>query len=158
MVAVVLAINTIVVVVMQHRFSKYSETVNGALRSLRLSALAFSLMALVFAFAADLGGWPVIAAILVIGFLLTFGEMLESPAWWTLSFEFAPKGRSDEYLAAFDLCFAALNIAGPPAIVLLVEHGSIGWFAYLAAVAVATTYVHAVLSHTRSTESVGEPA
>jgi hypothetical protein len=62
--------------------------------------------------------------------MLTLAEMTESPAWWTLAFEMAPRDLSNEYLAAFDLNEAVLNILGPPLMAFIVGAGTIGWVGY----------------------------
>lgn len=141
-VAAALAINTVLVVLLQYTFSKKSDDVPGALHSIRRSAVALGLMAAVFVVASLVPGWAAVLCVLLIGVLLTFGEMYESPAWWTLSFELAPKERSAEYLATFDIAYAIVNIVGPPLAAVIVSHDVTGWIGYAAVLAAAALYVH----------------
>jgi hypothetical protein len=87
-------------------------------------------MAALFALS-PLGPTP-LAVLLVLGgaVALTFGELLESPSWWTVSYELSPAGRKDEYLAAFDLSWGVVAIAGPAAMAAVVSLDSLGWLLY----------------------------
>jgi hypothetical protein len=143
LVAVAVTLNTVLVVVFQHRLSRSIDGVPDARRGLRRAAMFLVGMALVLAVLP--GGPPgvVVAGVGVAAVLLTLGEMTESPAWWTLAYEQAPPERSTEYLAAFDLSYALLNIAGPPLLVLVVDRGSTGWLAYAAGVVAALALAYA---------------
>jgi hypothetical protein len=63
-----------------------------------------------------------------------------------VSYELAPAGRKDEYLAAFDLSWALIGIAGPGAMAGIVALGSRGWLLYglalLLAAACGTALTH----------------
>ena len=65
------------------------------------------------------------------------GVLLESPSWWTVSYELAPTDRKNEYLAAFDLSWALIAIAGPAAMAGIVASGAFGWLFYGVVLAVA---------------------
>ena len=84
------------------------------------------------------------------------GELLESPSWWTVSFELAPAGRRNEYLAAFDLSWALVAIAGPAAMAGIVALGSAGWVLYglvlLLAAAGGTVLIRRRAGHPAGTE------
>jgi MFS family permease len=72
-------------------------------------------------------------AVLLLGaaaVVLTLGELLESPSWWTVSYELAPVALKDEYLAAFDLSWALVTIVGPASMAGIVAFGSTGWVVY----------------------------
>jgi MFS family permease len=122
--------NTLLVVLLQVRFAKRVDKVPAARRGIKVSALAFCVMAVLLA----LTPWaPTPVAVALVGaaaVALTFGELLESPSWWTVSYELAPAGRKDEYLAAFDLSWAFIGIAGPGAMAGIVTLGSSGWLLY----------------------------
>ena len=145
LVAGAVGLNTVLVIIFQHRLSRSIDTVPAARRGLRRATTFLVGMAL--ALAVLPGGPPavVVAGVVVAAVLLTLGEMTESPAWWTLAYELAPPGRSTEYLAAFDLSYALLNIAGPPLLVLVVDHGSTGWLAYAAGVVAALALANACI-------------
>jgi hypothetical protein len=141
-VAGIVTLNTLLVVMLQHRFSRWVTDPPSALRALRWSALSLAAMAVVLALLPGRPAAVVAVGLTLAGLLLTIGELTESPAWWTLSFSFAPAGRSSEYLAAFDLNYALLNILGPPLLIVVVEHGTAGWLGYACAVAAATQLAH----------------
>jgi MFS family permease len=144
-VAAVVIGNTVLVVLLQYRFARPARAVGGALRGLRRATGCFAVMAALLALAQGAPAGLATLAVALAGLFLTVGEMLESPAWWTLSYELAPAGRTDEYLAAFDLNFAALNIVGPPVLVLVVYRGWPGWTGYVLGMMAATAVAHAVV-------------
>jgi MFS family permease len=129
-VPLVVVVNTALVVVLQYRFAQGVDDVPSALRRLRFSTLAFCVMCGLIALTAHTGRVGALALLLVAGVVLTFGELTESPSWWTLSYKLAPEQRRSEYLSAFDLCWAVVAIAGPAAMVLVVSAGTAGWLGY----------------------------
>ena len=135
----VVVVNTALVVLLQYRFSKRAATVRAALRGLRLSALAFAAMAVLVALTARAPTGVAVLLLAAGAVALTVGELTESPSWWTLSYELAPAERKNEYLAAFDLSWAVVGIAGPVAMVLVVSAGAAGWLVYAAVLAAAAT-------------------
>ncbi|MFE5792299.1 MFS transporter [Streptomyces sp. NPDC056503] len=144
-VGVVMAVNTLLVVLFQFRVSGRVDDVPRSLRALWLSAAAFTGTALLFIAAGRLGTVAAVTAILVAAVLLTAGEMFEGPAWWTISFELAPERSRDQYLAAFDLSSAILNIVGPLLLVAVVHAGTTGWLLFAAATLLAAAGSQALL-------------
>ncbi len=136
-VAVVVVINTLLVVAVQYRFSKQINQVGTAIRAVRASAVAFWVMAVILALAPSVSPWLAVIMLLTAAVALTCGELLESPSWWTLSYELAPAGRKNEYLAAFDLSWALIAIAGPAAMAGIVALGAAGWLLYSLILAIA---------------------
>ena len=125
-----LLVNTMLVVLLQVRFSNRIDTVERAVPALRRSSLAFVLMAGLLALSAEVPSALAVGLIGAAALALTLGELLESPSWWTLSMALAPANRKTEYLAAFDLCWALVGIGGPPAIAVVAAAGSVGWLGY----------------------------
>jgi MFS family permease len=123
----VVVVNTLLVVLLQVRASRGSETVAGSAKLLRTSAVGFAICCGLFAAAGKLD--PVSASIAIVAgaVALTWGEMLESAAWWTVSFELAPADRRSEYLGVFSLNYEIVFIAGPTLMALLVNSGLAGW-------------------------------
>jgi MFS family permease len=123
----VVVVNTLLVVLLQVRAARGSETVAGATKLLRASAVGFAICCGLFAAAGKLD--PVTASIAIVAgaVALTWGEMLESAAWWTVSFELAPAERRAEYLGVFSLNYEIVFIAGPTLMALLVNSGLAGW-------------------------------
>lgn len=96
MAAVVLGINTVMVILLQHGFAVRVETTKQALRSIWRAAGMFALMSAMFAFAGNTPTTLAAVCLIVIGILVTFGELFESPAWWTLSYVMAPRARATQ--------------------------------------------------------------
>jgi MFS family permease len=156
-VAVVVMINTLVVIALQYTFSRRISQTSQAVRAVRASAVAFWVMAAIFALAPSVPPWQAVVLLLVAAVALTLGELLESPSWWTVSYELAPADRKNEYLAAFDLTWALIAIAGPAAMAGIVALGATGWLLYglvLGVAAAAGTWLaqrrEARMGHLRS--------
>ncbi|MGE7391101.1 MFS transporter [Streptomyces sp. NPDC004126] len=156
MVGLVVVVNTLMVVILQYRFTQRTADVPSAGRGISTSAVAFAVASLLLAWSADLTSYAVIGVLLAAAVFLTFGEMLESPAWWTISYELAPADRKNEYLAAFDLSTGIVSIAGPVAMALVVGADATGWLVY-GAVLLAAAGVGALLTGRRA-RRMGVPA
>jgi hypothetical protein len=135
--AAFVVINTMLVVLFQVRFAKRIDTVPRAVRAIRLSSLAFLSMGVLLALTSSEARAVAILLVALAAAALTLGELQESPAWWTLSMSLARPGRTSEYLAAFDLSWALVGIAGPAAMAAVVSAGSVGWLVYGALLPVA---------------------
>ncbi|WP_194892146.1 MFS transporter [Catenulispora pinisilvae] len=133
----VVLVNTALVVVFQVRFSRRLDTVDRAVRAIWRSALAFAAMAGLLALTAHAPALLAVALIGIAALTLTMGELLESPSWWTLSMLLAPANRRNEYLAAFDLCWALVGIFGSALMTVVVSAGPAGWLCYGAALLAA---------------------
>lgn len=129
-VAVVVVVNTALVVLLQYRFAQRVDTVPRALTGIRRSAVAFGVMAVLVAVAPGLPALAAVGVLLLAAVVLTAGEMWESPSWWTVSYELAPPARRNEYLSAFDLSWAVVGILGPAAMAAVVAGGARGWLLY----------------------------
>jgi MFS family permease len=152
-VGLAIIVNTTLVIALQYAFARRVDTVPRARRSLFSSAATFGVMALLVAITPRL---PPVAAVLVLilaAGALTLGELLESPAWWTLSRELAPADRLSEYLSAFDLSWAFVGIAGPASIGLIVAAGSVGWLVYAVAILLAAILGNILSSGQRAAPS-----
>jgi MFS family permease len=147
MIGVAFAVNTVLVLLLQYAFSMRAETVKGACKNVRYSVVAFLAMAVVFVIAAAVPPWAAALCVVFIAVLLTLGELYESPAWWTLSFDLAPRERSTEYLATFGLVYALVSVIGPPMAVMIVDHGVAGWIGYAAAITMASAYISLIVRH-----------
>jgi MFS family permease len=156
-VAVVAMLNTAMVVLFQYRFSRDAETVPQSVSMLRWSVLAFMATCGLLIVSGWAGAVLGTAAIITAGIMLTLAEMTESPAWWTLAFEMAPRDLSNEYLAAFDLNEAVLNILGPPLMAFIVGAGTIGWVGYAVVLAGAGVLTQILVKARRSRMVVPDP-
>jgi MFS family permease len=129
-VAMVVTLNTLIVVLFQYRFSTRISRVDQAVRAIGLSAVAFCVMSAALVLTPHAGVVIGVVLFLVVAAALTVGELCESPAWWTVSFKLAPKAQVTEYLSAFDLCWAVVGVAGPAAMAGVVALGPSGWVWY----------------------------
>jgi MFS family permease len=136
-IAIVSITNALMVVVLQTRLSRSSRTFPGARAALRWSTLWFVGSSLLLAWAGWLGTWAAVALILVASVTLTFGEILESAAWWKISYDLAPPDRRSEYLTTFSLNYAVIAMVGPVCMAALIGTGIIGWIALCIAFLVA---------------------
>lgn len=133
-----IVMNTILVILLQVRISRGTETREGGVRALRRASVALAGCAVVVAFADRFD--PVGATILLIAgmVLLTFGELLQVAGGLSVSYDLAPRERQGEYLAVFWLGVAAMYMVGPVLITVgVVEQGSLGWLGLAAVLLVA---------------------
>ncbi|MEU9047981.1 MULTISPECIES: MFS transporter [unclassified Kitasatospora] len=145
-VGVVVIINTALVIVLQHWCSQVARTVAGSLRALRIAMIGFVAMVGLFCVSALHSAALATVAVLLAGAMLTVGELFEGPAWWTISYELAPPERNKQYLAAFDLNMAAVNVAGPVLCVAMIQAGWLGWLVYGALLVAATALAHRLVA------------
>ncbi|HEU5469123.1 MAG TPA: MFS transporter [Actinophytocola sp.] len=128
-----IAVNTVLVLLLQMRLSRGTDTVADGIRVLRRAAVCLAGCCVVVAFAGQFGAfWA--SALLVAGMvLLTFGEILQVTGGWSLSYELAPRERQGEYLSVFNLGVAAMYLIGPTLITVgIIQRGIGGWLALAA--------------------------
>jgi MFS family permease len=130
MAAVVVLVNTVIVVLFQVRVARDVATVATAARAIRTGSMWFAACAVVFAGAASFGAYLAVVALALGAILLTLGEMLDSTGWWVVSFELAPAERRNEYLAAFSLTRPLAEIAGPLVVAVIVSVGDPAWIVF----------------------------
>jgi hypothetical protein len=133
LVGVLMVVNTVLVVMLQVPLARCTETWAGARRSIRGAALAFSLSALLIAAAGAASAALAVVALTAAAVVAAIAEMLDSAAWWTISYEYPPRSALPDYLAAFDVVTPAVNICGPPLMIGIVGLGTLGWTVYAAA-------------------------
>lgn len=137
-VAPLMVLNTVLVVLLQVRLSRDTDSREGGVRALRWSALAFAGCMVVLAFSGLLNQVGAVVAVVVATVLLTFGELWHFAGRLSVSYALAPRDRQGEYLSVFWLGSAAALMAGPVLITVgVVEHGTVGWLV-LAGVFLAT--------------------
>jgi len=131
-------LNTALVVLLQVRLSKGTETREGGVRALRRSALAFAGCVALLALSGLLNAVGAVIAVVAATLLLTVGELWHFAGRLSVSYALAPRDRQGEYLSVFWLGSAAALMVGPLLITVgVVERGPLGWLA-LAGVFVAT--------------------
>ena len=127
-VAGTLLLSTLLVVTLQVRASRGTQTVRGAARAMIRSGVFLLAACLVFAATRTL---PAPGAIIVLGAgcaLLTLGEMSQSAGAWSLSYALAPEDRQGEYLGAFAMGTRIYDSLGPILVISVVlGFGQLGW-------------------------------
>ncbi|GIE99771.1 MFS transporter [Paractinoplanes rishiriensis] len=126
--ALLIILNTVVVLLLQVRLSRTAGTVAGSAVLVRRSGLLLAAGCTVCA-AGSLGGAAVAAGGLLLGTaILAIGEIWQSAGAWGLSFELPPPDRLAEYQSVFGLGRAVGQFAGPALVTaLLVGVGPPGW-------------------------------
>jgi hypothetical protein len=121
-------VSTLLVVTLQVRASRGTDTVHGATRGVRRSGALLLAACLVLASTRAL---PAPAAIIVLGagsVLLTLGEVLQQAGGWSLSYGLAPEDRQGEYLGAFAMGTRIYDSLGPILVTsLILGLGQLGW-------------------------------
>lgn len=139
-VGMLLAVNTVLVVLLQVRIARQGADLAGARRAVIVSGILFVAAAIAFG-AADYGAAVVAVAILCVATVAAaLAEMFNSGAWWTISYAMAPARSREEYLAAFDLSTPAVNLVAPSIMVAVVGFGFLGWLGYGALMCLCTVF------------------
>jgi MFS family permease len=127
-VAATFLVNTLLVVTLQVRASRGTDTVGGAARGVRKSGALLLAGCVVLAGTRAL---PALGAIIVLGIgcvLLTLGEMLQQAGGWSLSYGLAPEDRQGEYLGAFAMGTRIYDSLGPILVTsVILGLGQLGW-------------------------------
>lgn len=141
-------VNCLLVVALQVRLSRGTESVRGAARTQWRGTLATAGGCVLLVFTAgdmDVLSWTLLGGAVV---LLTFGEITQSAGAWGLSYGLADERRVSEYQSLFGFGLNIQEVVGPilvTALVLSVPHG-LGWLVLAAfvllPVGVATRLLH----------------
>ncbi|MFC9437043.1 MFS transporter [Nocardia sp. NPDC057030] len=139
-------LNTVLVVVLQRRLSRWSATMRGAARAEQAAGVLLAVTCVCFAAVAVLApGYGAIA--LVVGVVaLTVGESLQVAGAWELSYEHAPSAERGAHLAVFSIGVGVQHSVGPAIVSLLAAWGAIAWFPFAAAFVVAGTVTRRIAS------------
>jgi hypothetical protein len=131
-----LAVNTVLVVVLQLRVSAAAEGPRGAVRSVLLYGAALLLTCVLLATATGGGALGASLALLAAAVLVTLAELLRSVSSWELSVLLAPEGSRAAYLGVAGMSQAIQKSAGPPLLTgAVMAAGPVGWLVMGAAVA-----------------------
>ncbi|GHE97558.1 MFS transporter [Streptomyces fumanus] len=141
-VGVLYAVNTVLCIALQYPLNRCYRTTRRAWLSYATAAALLSCGALAFAAAP---GFGTRGALLTLGgavVLLTFAELLQVGASWTLSFDLAPEGARSAYLVLFNTSRTVANrVAGPVLMTgVVLALGKAGWIA-LAAVLLLGAFI-----------------
>jgi MFS family permease len=137
-----IVLNTILVILLQVRFSRGTETREGGVRALRLASLSLAGCAAVVAFASETGTAATVVLLVAGMVLLTFGELFQVAGGVSVSYDLAPRDRQGEYLAVFSLGTAAMYMVGPLLVTIgVVERGTFAWLGLAAVFLVAGFFI-----------------
>jgi hypothetical protein len=130
-VSILVAINTILVVVLQVRLVRNTDEAAGAARVLHRSGWALLALTVVLALSTvRLPGrpWSMIALLLAGTVALTFAEMWQAAGAWGLSLTLSPERARSRYLSVFNLGPSAQDVCGALLLTALVlPAGPAGW-------------------------------
>ncbi|MGW7609144.1 MFS transporter [Streptomyces sp. NPDC054766] len=132
-VPLILAVNTVLVVLFQVAAASGSETLSGATRAARRAGLVSVLACAALAAGRFTGSWGTGALALTAVLLFTLAELWQSASGFGLGFGLAPEQARGEYLGAFHLHVVIQATLGPALVCFLaVGHDSLGWLALAA--------------------------
>ncbi|MFB8274831.1 MFS transporter [Nocardia colli] len=139
-------LNTVLVVVLQRRLSRWAATIRGAARAEQAAGVLLAVACACFAAVAVLA--PVAGAgALVVGVVaLTVGESLQVAGAWELSYEHAPSAERGAHLAVFSIGVGVQHSVGPGIVSLLAVWGAVAWFPFAAAFVLAGTATRRIAS------------
>ncbi|RAG84131.1 MFS transporter [Streptacidiphilus pinicola] len=125
-----LAVNTVLVVVLQLRVSAAAEGPRGAVPAVLLYGAALLLTCLLLATATGGGALGASLALLAAAVLVTVAELLRSVSSWELSVLLAPEGSRAAYLGVAGMSQAIQKSVGPPLLTgVVMAAGPVGWLA-----------------------------
>ncbi|MEV7004935.1 MFS transporter [Streptosporangium sp. NPDC051022] len=122
-------VNTVIVVLLQVRLSRNTDTVRGAARAQRRAGALLTLSCAVYAWSAN--GSPSLAVVLLVvaAAVHALGEIQQSAGAWGISYELADEAFVGQYQGLYGMGVSIAAIAAPTVITtLLVGAGQPGWF------------------------------
>jgi MFS family permease len=128
MVGVLIAINNVMCVVGQARFSAGSRTLRGGVRAMAMAGLAMGSCAMVLFVMGLVRSTPIgIILVIATSVLLTTGELWQSAAAWAIAYGLAPPQQQAQYLTTFQLGTSLQSLIGPTLVTGLVFSFRSGW-------------------------------
>ena len=132
-IAILAIVNTVLVVALQVRTARGTETRHGIVRAKRSASLVMIAACFVFASSGWVGESGAILLLIAGMTLLTTGELLISAAGWSMVYGLARPHAQGEYGAVFGLGTSTMQLGGPALVVLLTDrYGVVGWGAVAA--------------------------
>lgn len=127
-VALLLIVNTSLVVLFQVRASRGTHDVRIAGRVTMLAGWLMAAACVVYALAAGLPAWVAIVVLIVAAVTHTFAEILSQAGAWGLSFELADPVRAGAYQGVFGMGFSLGALASPIVVnATAITFGLLGW-------------------------------
>ncbi len=131
-------LNTVMAVLLQARFARSADKLRGAVACAVLAGASLAAFG-VIAYVMGQVHLVVLATLLAVvaAVLITFGEMWQSAAGWTISYELARPERRAQYLSTFQMGTVVQAAAAPWVLTHLVLPNPRGWLIFAAVIAVA---------------------
>lgn len=159
-IAMVMIVNTILVVLFQVRASRRASAVPQAARMARVTGVVFAVACLTMAVTESLGPILCVAVLLLWAVIYTIGELWQTSAEFCFGFEPAPDDAQGAYQSVFALGPGVMRALAPTLLATLVlGNGTVGWAAlagfFLVSGLLAST---AALSAHRNRDTFRRPA
>ncbi|MFF3420017.1 MFS transporter [Streptomyces sp. NPDC002698] len=159
LVPLILAVNTVLVVLFQVAAARGSETLDGSVRAARKSGLVSVLACAALAAATLTGSWATGAVTLGAVLLFTLAELWQAASGFGLGFGLAPEHARGEYLGAFHLHMVIQATLGPALVAfLVVGHDRLGWLALAALFLAGTAAIGPTVDRARRNLPAPAPA
>ncbi|QAY72124.1 MFS transporter [Agromyces protaetiae] len=130
LVAVLLVINTLVVVLFQVPLSRGTHDLRVAARAAAVAAWLMAAACVVYAAAAGLPVGFAVAVLVVAALAHAFAEVLSQAGGWGLSFELADPARAGAYQGVYGMGYSVGALSAPLVInATALSHGFAGWVA-----------------------------
>lgn len=161
------ALNSVLVIGLQMRFSRGAETPGRSRRVLYYAGVALAATCVLFALSSRPGPVGAVVLLTLAVLALTAGELWQAIAGWALPVDHAPEGRRAEYLSVFNLGVTVQGILGPLLVTVLLTLQGTGWLLLAGAFALCAVLagpVVAALERSRTpsaataTATAGAPA
>ena len=128
--AILLFVNTAMVILLQVRASRGAESSRGAAAVVRRGGVALAVSCVVIGSAPNLSGNWAVAVVLGAIVCFTFGEMWTAAGSWTLSYELADPAAHGQYQGMFGMASQIGFLVGPVvATTVALSFGVWGWVA-----------------------------
>lgn len=128
LVAVILLVNTTMVVALQVRAARGTDDVTRAARAARGAGLFIGAACVIFATSAGVPAWAASALLVAGAFVHVIGELRQSAAGWGISFGLAPAHAQGQYQATYSMGMQFGRMLAPAVLTwLALGLGLLGW-------------------------------
>ena len=132
-------LNTVLVVAFQTKLTRWTTGIRTGVRAGAIAGASIICCCGLLATLPGLATWAAACGFVLAALLLTFGEINQGSAAWTLSFGLSPPEETTRSLALFNTGQAAAFVLGPALCTSAVAWAGRGGFAILAAIVAAGT-------------------
>ncbi|NJC68554.1 MFS transporter [Planosporangium thailandense] len=159
LVAVILLVNTTMVVALQVRAARGTDDVDAAARAARGAGLFIGVACVIFAASAGVPAWAASALLLAGALVHVIGELRQSAAGWGISFGLAPAHAQGQYQATYSMGMQFGRMLAPAVLTwLALDLGLLGWLLMAALFVSVGAAVPGVVTRARRNRSQPEAA